>query len=77
MDFTIIYTDGHSTKVAIFFDKKLNSYRYINLSQKHICKCIFPSIKEALKDLKKYDEILAIRYEGTWYGINDFIEYFG
>lgn len=54
----ILVTKPDNTKriVKILFDRKLEGYRFVNLTEghEHICKCVFNSEEEAIKDLEDH-----------------------
>lgn len=58
--FNLFYSNKDMQRIGVFLDKKLNKYRYINLTKGHICKCTFDSTLEALRDLRKYPEIIGV-----------------
>lgn len=52
----IIVTKPDDTKriVKILYDKKLEGYRFVNLTEgkEHICTCVFNTEEEAMNDLE-------------------------
>ncbi len=60
LHFKIFYSDKEPQEVEILFDKNLQRYRYVNLTKGHICKCMFASELDAIKDLRKYSNITEI-----------------
>lgn len=54
--YVIIVTKPDDTKriVKILYDKKLEGYRFVNLTEgkEHICTCVFNTEEEAMNDLE-------------------------
>lgn len=54
----ILVTKPDNTKriVKILFDRKLEGYRFVNLTEghEHICTCVFNSEEEAMNDLEDH-----------------------
>lgn len=47
----VVRKDGSERDVEIMYDRYSNKYCFVNLTSKHVCKCRFDSIEDALKDL--------------------------
>ena len=47
----VIRKDGSERDVEIMYDRYSNKYCFVNLTSKHVCKCRFDSIEDALADL--------------------------
>ena len=60
MRLRLIYKDNHQTDVMITRDEMFNTYRYVNISGDHICRCQFPNMTMAIKDLLNYPEITSV-----------------
>lgn len=66
IDIIKIYRDDGVRYCKILYDKKLNRYRFVNLTKEHekVCECVFESIDDALKDLDRFkSEGKVIKYE--------------
>lgn len=54
----ILVTKPDDTKriVKIIYDKKLEGYRFVNLTEghEHICTCVFNTEQEAIEDLEDH-----------------------
>lgn len=74
--FTIYYTDKPCNEVGLVKDKMFNTIRYVNFTKGHICRCLFPNIGLAIKDLEKYPNIDSIEYDGIYYNLETFIKIF-
>lgn len=62
--YSVTRKDGSTVLTSIFFDEGTNSFRFVNLTRKHICPCKFISLEEALMDLElKKKEGSVIHYE--------------
>ena len=47
----VVRKDGSKRDVEIMYDRYSNKYCFVNLTSKHVCKCRFDSIEDALADL--------------------------
>ena len=47
----VVRKDGSERDVEIMYDRYSNKYCFVNLTSKHVCKCRFDSIEDALADL--------------------------
>ena len=62
--YSVTRKDGSTVLTSIFFDEGTNSFRFVNLTRKHICPCKFISLEEALMDLElKKTMELVIKYQ--------------
>lgn len=52
----VIKPDDTKRIVKILFDRKLEGYRFVNLTEghEHICTCVFNSEEEAIEDLEDH-----------------------
>ena len=78
MRLRLIYEDNHQTDVMITKDEMFNTYRYVNISGDHICRCQFPNMTMAIKDLLNYPEITSVIELTTnqIYSVEAFVSYF-
>ena len=78
MRLRLIYEDNHQTDVMITRDEMFNTYRYVNISGDHICRCQFPNMTMAIKDLLNYPEITSVIELNTnqIYSVEAFVSYF-
>lgn len=78
MRLRLIYEDNHQTDVMIARDEMFNTYRYVNISDNHICRCQFPNMTMAIKDLLNYPEITSVIEINTnqIYSVEAFVSYF-
>ena len=47
----VINRPNGTVKVMIMLDRATNKYRFVNLTNPHVCKCSFNSIEDAFADL--------------------------
>lgn len=52
----VIKPDDTKRIVKILYDKKLEGYRFVNLTEghEHICTCVFKTEQEAVEDLEDH-----------------------
>lgn len=48
----IVEKESETIEVLLLKHKNTNKYSYVNLTKGHICKCIFDSVEDALKDIE-------------------------
>lgn len=48
----IVEKESETIEVLLLKHKNTNKYSYVNLTKGHICKCIFNSVEDALKDIE-------------------------
>lgn len=51
-------TDG-DVEVLLLKHKNSEFWSYVNLTKRHICPCLFPTVEDALEDLKTYSNIIS------------------
>ena len=49
----IVERPGSTVEVAIMLDKSTGKYAFVNLTKRHVCRCRFNSILEAVADLER------------------------
>lgn len=54
-----VYRKDRIVDVIISFDKITQKYRFVNLTDNHICKCEFDSILDAIDDMNKRKEVIS------------------
>lgn len=54
--------DGTKRTVTIMFDRNTNKYCFVNMTTKHVCKCRFTTINEAIFDLVSDKNVVSFTY---------------
>ena len=61
--FKILRSTKNNVQCIILWDEFYKKYRWVNLTNPHICKCMFETIEEAIEDLNKRPEIVSYTIE--------------
>lgn len=65
----------NTVDVLILPHKEKDAYSFINLTTGHICPCEFKTLRDAIEDLDKHDNIISWEImDATWSEISDYVE---
>ena len=60
----IVHKETEDLDVLLLRHKGTDKYSFVNLTKRHICKCVFDSVDEAMKDIEdRKAKGLLIDYE--------------